>query len=157
MNDCYACNLTSGAVDLPGGRIFQTNHWVVEHCTGPLGVGTLIVKPFRHCLQVADLNPAEAVELGPILQRITAVLRALFGPDQIYVCLWSHKDWEPHHIHFVLQPIWQQMAKEFLIGGPDLQARMMTEGKEPDRANVEDFCNRMREQLALDLKENATG
>ncbi len=155
MNDCYACNLTNGTFDLPGGRIFQTNYWVVEHCTGPLGVGTLIIKPFRHCLQVADLNPEEAFELGPLLRQITNAMRALLAPDQIYVCLWSHKDWEAQHIHFVLQPIWRQMAKEFDSGGPNLQANMMREGKELDRAAVEEFCNQMREKLTINKRKGS--
>jgi hypothetical protein len=84
-----------------------------------------------------------------LLQQITTVIRALLAPDQIYVCLWSHKDWEAQHIHFVLQPIWRQMAKEIDAGGPNLQAKMMAEGKELDRAAVEKFCNQMREQLAM--------
>ena len=49
MEECLGCGLTGGKLDLPGGRIYATEHWVVEHCIGPLGVGTLIVKPLRHC------------------------------------------------------------------------------------------------------------
>ena len=67
-SDCYACRLIDGDEPLPGGRICATEHWAVEHCTGPLGVGTLIVKPFRHCLYISDLSQAEAKELGPLLQ-----------------------------------------------------------------------------------------
>jgi hypothetical protein len=50
MNDCLACDLTEGRVPLPGGLIHETSRWRVEHCVGPLGVGTLIVKPKRHVL-----------------------------------------------------------------------------------------------------------
>ena len=49
-SECLACRLTAGDEPLPGGRIHATEHWLVEHCIGPLGTGTLIVKPFRHCL-----------------------------------------------------------------------------------------------------------
>jgi diadenosine tetraphosphate (Ap4A) HIT family hydrolase len=86
-SDCYACRLTEGVLPLPGGRIYATEHWVVEHCTGPLGAGTLIVKPFRHCLHVRDLTAAEARELGPLLQRVSEVIQALTEADQVYVCL----------------------------------------------------------------------
>jgi hypothetical protein len=44
-SDCYACRLTEGVEPLPGGRIFATQHWVVDHCTGPLRVGTLTSSP----------------------------------------------------------------------------------------------------------------
>jgi diadenosine tetraphosphate (Ap4A) HIT family hydrolase len=74
--DCYACRLTAGTEPLPGGRICTTASWVVEHCTGPLGVGTLIVKPLRHCLHIGDLTPAEAQELGPLLQRVSQGIRS---------------------------------------------------------------------------------
>jgi diadenosine tetraphosphate (Ap4A) HIT family hydrolase len=80
-SDCYACRLTEGAEPLPGGRIHATAYWVVEHCTGPLGVGTLIVKPFRHCLTVGDLTAAEAEELGPLLQRVSQAAQAVTQAD----------------------------------------------------------------------------
>jgi len=56
---CEACRLTNGDAALPGGRVFQTTHWVVEHCIGALGVGTLIVKPFRHMVHLSDLRVEE--------------------------------------------------------------------------------------------------
>jgi len=75
-SDRYACRLTEGAEPLPGGRIHATEQWVVEHCTGPLGAGTFIVKPFRHCLAVGDLTTAEAREIGPLLQRASQAVQA---------------------------------------------------------------------------------
>ncbi len=55
-----ACDLAAGKLPLPGGRIHETAHWLVEHCIGPLGLGTLIVKPRRHVTKVADLAHEEA-------------------------------------------------------------------------------------------------
>ena len=75
--DCYACRLTEGLEPLPGGRVRATKYRVVEHCTGPLGVGTLIVKPFRHCVHAADLTLAEAQEVGPLLQRVSQVVQTV--------------------------------------------------------------------------------
>jgi diadenosine tetraphosphate (Ap4A) HIT family hydrolase len=66
--------LADGEVELPGGCIRETGSWRVEHCLGPLGVGTLIVKPKRHLLHVADLNPDEAAELGPLLREASMVV-----------------------------------------------------------------------------------
>ncbi len=70
-DECLACALTAGTRELPGGLIHATAHWRVEHCVGPLGIGTLIVKPIRHVTQVADLDDEEADELGPLLRRTT--------------------------------------------------------------------------------------
>ena len=31
---CLACDLTAGRLPLPGGRIHETDYWIVEHCVG---------------------------------------------------------------------------------------------------------------------------
>jgi hypothetical protein len=36
MEQCLACSLGDGTVDLPGGRIYATPHRIVENCIGPL-------------------------------------------------------------------------------------------------------------------------
>src|SRR6185437_8465731 len=77
--DCLACNLASGRVPLPGGLIHETGAWRVEHCVGPLGLGTLVVKPKRHVLRVSGLTTAESREMGPLLQRSAAVLDELLA------------------------------------------------------------------------------
>lgn len=43
---------TNGEEPVLGGAILATRHWVVQHCTGPLGTGTLIVNPLRHCVHL---------------------------------------------------------------------------------------------------------
>ena len=147
MEGCLACDLTGGRRDLPGGRIHATAHWVVEHCIGPLGVGTLIVKPMRHCLHVADLTEEEAAELGPLLRRMTATIQELTQADQVYVCLWSHLGFEPGHIHFVLQPSWNRLRERYEKPGPSLQVDMLHANELLPRGDVEAFCDRARSAL----------
>jgi len=137
---CLACDLTSGRTDLPGGRIHATEHWVVEHCVGPLGVGTLIVKPARHTLHIWELTEAEGAELGPLLRRAAGVVRALTEPEQVYVCLWSHADWRPGHIHFVVQPAPATLRDEHKRPGPFLQSEQFDAGTPPARDQVEAFA-----------------
>jgi len=74
VKDCLACDLAAGRLPLPGGIIHETSYWLVEHSVGSLGVGTLIVKPRRHVTRVAQLEQAEAEELGPLLQQTAAVV-----------------------------------------------------------------------------------
>jgi diadenosine tetraphosphate (Ap4A) HIT family hydrolase len=119
----------------------------VEHCIGPLGVGTLIVKPLRHCIHVWDLTDDEALELGPLLRRVAATIHAILEPDQIYVCLWSHASWQPGHIHFVVQPAWNHQRQDHQRPGPSLQADMFSAGDQPPREEVEAFCDRAREVI----------
>jgi len=149
-SDCQACRLINGEDSLPGGRIFATDHWLVEHCVGPLGVGTLIVKPLRHCLHVADLTSAESQELGPLLQHTSQVIRDLTQADQIYTCLWSHSGWQPVHIHFVVQPVWNHMRDTYPGTGPYLQAAMFQAQHMPLRTEVEAFCQQARQRFAQD-------
>lgn len=146
-SDCYACRLTGGGEALPGGRIFATRHWVVEHCTGSLGTGTLIVKPFRHCLHLWELSAGEAEELGPLLQRASSVVRDLTGADQVYACLWSHAGWVPVHIHFVVQPSWNHLQQQFPFPGPSIQVAMFLSGEPLDIPAVEQFSQKAREML----------
>src|SRR5947209_139727 len=126
MESCMACDLANGALLLPGGRIHETRHWLVEHCVGPLGLGTLIVKPERHVTSVAALTDVEAAELGPLLQRASAVAAQLVGAEQVYNCLWSHAGASPVHIHYVVQPVKAGQMAEFGAYGPSLQVAMFS-------------------------------
>lgn len=147
MTDCLACDLASGDLPLPGGVISETAGWRVEHCIGPLGVGTLIVKPRRHVLQVADLTEDEALEMGTLLRVTAEAVRDLTAASQVYVCLWSHG---PVHIHFVVQPVFADAIAEFGASGPSLQAAMFSHNRKVDPSQVADFAERARAWFADD-------
>ena len=136
---CLACE-----ADPPGGVILDTDHWRVEHTVGSLGLGTLIVKPKRHVLHVGELDDGEAAELGPLLRDVSRVVQELHGADQVYVCLWSHADGVPRHIHFVVQPVRAGTAPH----GPRLQVAMFERGEPPDSSAAEDVAERARWLLA---------
>src|SRR6516162_6159694 len=128
MEGCLACDLSTGLHTLPGGMIHRSRFWLVEHCIGPLGLGTLIVKPERHVTSVADLSEAEALELGPLLRRASQVVRDLIPAQQVYNCLWSHAGGAPVHIHYVVQPVTADQMALYGAHGPALQVAMFTHG-----------------------------
>ncbi len=144
MVGCATCaSITSESA--PGGCIHDTTHWFVDHCIGPLGVGTLIVKPRRHVVHVADLNEEESRELGIVLQQAATVVTFLEAPEQVYVTLWSHADAVPGHIHFVVQPVTKaRMEEHDGRYGPHLQMEMFERRKYPDVAAAEAFASRAR-------------
>ena len=144
VEGCFACDLSHGRVHLPGGTIHRTDHWVVEHCVGPLGVGTLIVKPMRHVVHVADLGEAEAAELGPLLRRASSIVMQLAQPEQVYVCLWSHG---PVHIHFVVQPVSATLMADFAAHGPKLQVAMFESRTPLDEGQVDAFADATRQEF----------
>jgi diadenosine tetraphosphate (Ap4A) HIT family hydrolase len=144
---CFACDAAAGRIEVPGGLIHETDHWLIDHCVGPLGVGTLIVKPKRHVVHVWELDDDEAMELGPLLRRVSSAVAELTRPDQVYVCLWSHKGGRPVHIHFVVQPVTREQ-RERHGGGARVQVAMFDAKVSPPRAEVETFAVRARELLA---------
>jgi diadenosine tetraphosphate (Ap4A) HIT family hydrolase len=119
----------------------------VEHTVGPLGIGTLIVKPKRHIVHVADLTEEEALELGPLMQRTAALVSRLVASEQVYVTLWSHANAMPGHIHWVVQPVTRGQMDEFDDYGPPLQVKMFERNEGLDPAAVERFAAAARENL----------
>ncbi len=138
----------TGRAPLPGGSVLRTDVWVVEHCVGPLGLGTLVVKPVRHVVHVAELTERESGELGRLLQKVSAAVTEVMAPEQVYVCLWSHAGGVPGHIHFVVQPVGRRDMARFDAFGPALQVAMGGAGCFPDAAEVEQVCERLRQALA---------
>jgi diadenosine tetraphosphate (Ap4A) HIT family hydrolase len=145
---CEACQLSEGRSPLPGGRIHETAHWVVEHCVGPLGLGTLIVKPRRHVTAVADLTDDEAAELGPLLRLTSDIAREIVPAEQVYNCLWSHAGGRPVHIHYVVQPVTRSQIDRYETYGPALQTAMFAAGAVPVPDDVERVADRARLLLA---------
>lgn len=142
--DCLGCDLAAGRRPLPGGLIHRTQWWLVEHCVGPLGLGTLIVKPERHVTAVADLSPGEAAELGPLLRRASRVASQLVPAEQVYNCLWSHAGGIPGHIHYVIQPVTRQQMTVHERYGPGLQVAMSAAGVTPDPEQVAALADEAR-------------
>ncbi len=146
IDGCLACELTSGLRGLPGGRIAETRDWVLEHCVGPLGAGTLIIKPKRHVTHIWELNDDEAQQLGPLLQRASSALARLLEPEQIYATLWSHAGGTPGHIHWVLQPV--SSARPEGLVGPHLQVAMFDRGELPSSEEVAAIADELRAALS---------
>jgi diadenosine tetraphosphate (Ap4A) HIT family hydrolase len=143
VSACWVCDATA-AGEIPGGTIHETGGWIVDHCVGPLGIGTLIARPKRHVVHVADLLPDEAAELGPLLQQATAVVTKLVEPEQVYVTLWSHAGGEPGHIHFVVQPVTRAQMDEYGGFGTSLQMEMFRRNEAPDPDAMAEFADRAR-------------
>jgi ATP adenylyltransferase len=147
-SDCLACDLAAGRAHLPGGLIHSTKSWLVEHCVGPLGLGTLILKPARHVTAVADLSAAEAAELGPLLHQTSWVARQLVEAEQVYNCLWSHAGGVPVHIHYVVQPVTRHQMTTYSAHGPGLQVAMFGAGITPNASDVAVVADHARQLFA---------
>jgi diadenosine tetraphosphate (Ap4A) HIT family hydrolase len=148
MADCLACQLANGDLNLPGGLIHGTPYWRVEHCVGPLGLGTLIVKSVRHVTSVGALLDDEAIELGPLLRQTSMIVSQLVKADQVYNCLWSHAGGEPVHIHYVIQPVTKVQMSIVGAHGPQLQTAMFAAGDSPNSEDVDRVATAARKRFS---------
>jgi diadenosine tetraphosphate (Ap4A) HIT family hydrolase len=147
---CLGCDLAAGRQHSPGGILYETPSWLVNHVVGAMNLGTLIVAPREHIVAVADLDGAAAGELGPVLRAAARVVEALCEPEQTYVCLWSHDPDARKHLHFAVQPVTAAVvARHGGLRAEQLQARMLASGDRPDAAEVERFCERARELFGV--------
>ena len=137
---CWVCEL-----EAPGGAIALSDNCIVDVCVGPLNLGTVIVRPRRHVERVGDLNEGEAQELGALLQRASAVVDKLVQPSQVYVCLWSHAERRPGHIHFVVQPVTTELMQRYDTHGPMLQVAMFEAREYPPEEQLAQFAAAARE------------
>ena len=134
MKGCFACELTDGTREVPGGVVYEDELWVVDHCLGPFGVGALVLKTREHRDSLWTMTDEETAAVGPLLRRLSQAIVDAVGAERVYVTVWV--DAPPHHMHFVLWPrypgepkAWQLEAKRRAEGTPDWDAMVEAAGK----------------------------
>lgn len=140
---CLACQTLTGAVAVPGGVIWATDHWVADHCLGALGVGAIVLKTRRHRENLWELSSEESTELGDALKLLSGALVQALGAERVYVSLWV--DLLPYHVHFVLQPRYPEPAEAGLKGWK-LQAARLSQGS-PDPKQMAIAAQKVRDYL----------
>ena len=118
---CSACVEVAGHVAAPGGVIVDDGLWYVSHHTGPFtDVGELIVKTRRHCESLAELTPAEANALGPVLRAGVRALERVVVAERIYAVSFNERI---RHVHFLLLPRTAGMPRGHVISDLYRRAR----------------------------------
>ena len=111
-NQCMACDVLAGRIEAPGDVICQDDYWVVDHSVNPVLLrGFLIIKPKRHCEQIAELTVEEMASLGPVISRTTNALTRVFNPEKIYISSFGDA---VRHIHFYVIPRTHDMPADAL-------------------------------------------
>jgi diadenosine tetraphosphate (Ap4A) HIT family hydrolase len=99
---CLSCDILAGRRAVPGGLIYQDEHWFVSSVVEPVvWPGFLVIVLKRHCEHVAELTAAEAGALGPLIQTTCRALTAVLRPAKVYVCSFGDG---VKHIHFWALP-----------------------------------------------------
>lgn len=118
---CSACAEVAGDVPAPGGVILDDGLWYVSHHTGPFtDPGELIVKARRHCESLAELTPAEADALGPVLRAGVRALERVVEAERIYAVSFNERI---RHVHFLLLPRTADMPRGHVVSDLYRRAR----------------------------------
>jgi diadenosine tetraphosphate (Ap4A) HIT family hydrolase len=139
--DCLACQILAGTHTVPGGTIAENDWWVADHCLGPYGLGSVVIKTRTHRENLGDLSVAEAAALGPFMQQISVSMTQALGAARVYVSLWV--DQPPYHVHFVLQPRYPDNPQELGLKGLELQV-FRTLGQPPAATDMAIMADRIR-------------
>jgi len=120
---CSACAEIAGEITAPGGVILDDGYWFVSHHTGAFtDPGELIVKIRRHCESLAELTPAEAGALGPVLSAAVRALEQSVGAERIYAMSFNER---VRHLHFLLLPRTADMPRGHVVSDLYRRARSL--------------------------------
>ena len=120
VSGCAGCAEVAGNLHAPGGVIVDDGLWFVSHHTGPFtDPGELIVKTRRHCESLAELTPAEADALGPVLRAGVRALEQVVVAERVYAVSFNER---LRHVHFLLLPRTASMPRGHVIS--DLYRRV---------------------------------
>jgi diadenosine tetraphosphate (Ap4A) HIT family hydrolase len=101
--------------------ILDDGLWYVSHHTGPFtDPGELIVKARRHCESLAELTPAEADALGPVLRAGVRALERVVEAERIYAVSFNERI---RHVHFLLLPRTADMPRGHVVSDLYRRAR----------------------------------
>jgi diadenosine tetraphosphate (Ap4A) HIT family hydrolase len=113
--DCYSCREAAAADPPPRERILRTDHWRVVHSFETGLPGWLVLLPVRHVTSLAELGPAEAAELGPLIVDLSTALVAELGCSKTYVMQFAEAPGFAH-VHFHVVPRMPDLPAE--LRGP---------------------------------------
>lgn len=103
MTGCFTCRNTA---DVEAGpireRIWWDGRWRVAHAIGCALAGWVVAAPARHVVSLADLDPAEAAALGPLLTAVSRAVVEVTGCVKTYVALFAEAERYQHvHVHVI--------------------------------------------------------
>ena len=89
--DCWACETPDEAF------IWTGEHWRLAPREEPSGLPVVVLLFPREHFDIDSLPPERAAELGPLLVRIEAAVRAVGDIGRVHVCRWGEGS---EHLHW---------------------------------------------------------
>lgn len=113
---CLACDIAQGVRQPPGGFIYESALWTVNHVISDVPWrGWLVLQPRRHVERLHELTPEEMLEYAQVLTRLDHVLREQLDAAKVYICLFAESADCPH-VHFHVIPRYAAMTQR----GPEI-------------------------------------
>jgi diadenosine tetraphosphate (Ap4A) HIT family hydrolase len=148
VTECHTCELTrrrdAGNAPL-WDNIYQTEHWDVAHSYNTALPGWLVLISRIHHKAIADLSEAEAVELGPLIRRVSLALQAVTGCEKTYVVQFAEAAGHGH-VHFHVVPRMADLPDDHR--GPDVFKYLgVDEAERVSEAEMNAIALAVRERL----------
>jgi diadenosine tetraphosphate (Ap4A) HIT family hydrolase len=135
---CLLCDWAEADRQFQRVEVWEDELWRLTTSLVAPVAGFSYLEPKRHIPSITELDGAEAATLGPILARVTRVLRDAVDAELVYVNVFGER---VAHLHFNLAP---HRAGDALQGG----RVMLADGAEPlPRADLEQIAGRVRAAL----------
>lgn len=100
--DCYSCRQEALGERPPREEVSLGGAWRVAHAFDTSLPGWLVAVPRRHVTAFAQLDEAEASELGPLLVALGRALAEVVGCVKTYVIQFAEAEGFSHlHVHVV--------------------------------------------------------
>lgn len=97
---CYTCDADLGSA--PREHVVDADGWRAACCFNTTLPGWLVLVPRRHVFSFAELTPAEAAAMGPLVRRLSIALAEVTGCAKTYAMQFSEADGYAHlHVHLV--------------------------------------------------------
>jgi diadenosine tetraphosphate (Ap4A) HIT family hydrolase len=128
--------------------IYRTTFWDVVHSYNTSLPGWLVLVARRHIEAIAELTPAEAAELGLLLQRVSRALHATTGCLKTYVIQFAEAAEHPHvHVHIVPRMADHPPERR----GPQVFAYLgVTDQERLDDGTMNELAQRIQTRLIAD-------
>ena len=104
---------------IPGSFVVRAERWVALLDIRPSNPGHLLLIPRQERQYLADLDAATQADLGPLLCRLTAVVKRATGCPAVNVVVNDGPEagQEVPHVHLHLVPRWPGDQKGFRFAG----------------------------------------
>jgi diadenosine tetraphosphate (Ap4A) HIT family hydrolase len=150
MINCKSCQMLSlrDSGDAPlWDNIYRAAHWDLVHNYNTSLPGWLALVARRHVATIAELTPAEAVELGRLLPLVSQALQQVVGCQKTYVVQFADHPDHPH-VHFHVIPITADLPAE--KRGPGVFSHLgAAEEERVSQAAMNEIAAKVRDVLLL--------